>query len=157
MGLFLSFCAHKCRRFLENGRWTIIWLNEDWLALIYVLSKSLTDFGIQNICSYRTSWVITDYYKLTQQHWGEPWCLWNTLIYHRPFLMSMLKSQNLRPAHDLQTTWVNLRESQSLVGTWKLLIHSVLTLHLGASPLSVKELVIDQSGSIRRRRRKKRK
>ena len=80
MGLFLSFCAHKCLCFLKNSRWKITWLNEDCLALIYVLSKSLTDFGMKNICSYQTSWVITDYYKLTQQHWGEPWCLWNTLL-----------------------------------------------------------------------------
>lgn len=73
-----------------------------------------------------------------------------------PSLMSMLKSQNLRPARDLQTTWVNLRESQSLVGLESYWIHSVLTLH-PASPLSVKELVIDQSGSIRRRRSEKEK
>ena len=47
MGLFLSFYALKCQCFWKNGRWKITWLNEDCLALIYVLSKSLTDFGIK--------------------------------------------------------------------------------------------------------------
>ena len=159
MGLFLSFYALKCQCFLKNGRWKITWLNEDCLALIYVLSKSLTDFGIKkhmfisNLLSHNW-WLQVDSIALRRTMMSVKY----TLI-----IPSALPYEPAKITESQTCMWSShhLGEPPRVPeSTRDLTVINSAVSSLGISgrpPLSVEELVIDQIGSVGRGRRKKRK